>query len=64
MKINGIEIDMEKAAHAVAAAYALIDSEPNHVPEAGEIDNLLSAYLHAYLEVISKDPAYLRSLVE
>lgn len=64
MKINGVEIDMEKAAHAVAAAYALIDSDPNHVPEDGEVDNLLKSYLLAYMEVISKEPAYLRALVE
>lgn len=62
MKINGIEIDMEKAAHAVAAAYALISSDPDHEPKQGEIDNLLAAYLYAYNEVMSKDREFLEAL--
>lgn len=64
MKINGIEIDIEKTACAVAAAYAVISSNPDYESHDGDIDNLLQSYLHAYIDVTSKDSEYLRALVE
>lgn len=62
MIVNGIEIDLEKAAQAVATAYAVKCSDPEYVPATGDIDNLLSAYLCAYKEVISKDREALEAL--
>lgn len=62
MIINGKEIDLEKAAQAVATAYAIMCSDPEYVPATGDIDDLLSAYLHAYKEVISKDREALEAL--
>ena len=64
MIIKGVEIDVEKAAHAVAAAYIAKVSDPNYVPHVGEIDDLLKAYLHAYTEVTSKDSEFLQALIE
>ena len=64
MKINGVEVDMEKAAQAIAAAYVAMIANPNYVPRAGEIDDLLKAYLCTYTEVISKDHEFLLALVE
>lgn len=62
MKLNGIEVDMEKAAQAVATAYALKATDSDYVPKAGDIDDLLKAYLYAYKEVISKDCKALEAL--
>lgn len=64
MIINKADVDMEKAAQAVAAAYVAMVADPNYVPRVGEIDDLLKAYLNAYTEVISKDPGFLRALIE
>ena len=64
MIVNGIEVDMEKAAQTVAAAYVTMVANPNYIPRAGAIDDLLKAYLCSYTEVISKDCEFLRALVE